>query len=151
MRRFVWAACVLLVAGCSWGSDEEPAPTTVVTTTTADPVVGFDFSDALVPGIDRSVTPPVVVMPSCFGGVTRVAIVGEDLEQTAWEVVPVDLENPPVLDRVSLGVAPDGFETSVPLAEGEPITGILVVNGPDNLGMLVLAEGGSSVEPAGCD
>lgn len=151
MRRLISAAFVLLAVGCSWGSGEDSTPTTAATTTSAEPVVGFDFSGALVPGIDRSATPPVVVMPECFGGVTRIALVGEDLKVTAWEVVPADPQNPPTLDRVSLGAAPDGFETTVPLAEGAPITGILVVNGPDNLGMLVLTEGGSSVEPAGCD
>lgn len=129
----------------------DPTPTTVAPTTSAEPVVGFNFSDALVPGIDRSGTPPVVVMPECFGGVSRVALVAEDLESTAWEVVPADPQDSVVLDRVNLGVAPDGFETKVPLAGGVPLTGILVVNGPDNLGMLVLTEDGSSVDPQGCE
>ncbi|MBI2683842.1 MAG: hypothetical protein HYX33_00375 [Actinobacteria bacterium] len=152
MRRLVWAAFVLLAAGCSWGSGEDSRPTTVAPTASVEPVVGFDFSDALVPGIDRSSTPPVVVMPECFGGVTRMALVGEDLNETAWEVVPADPQHPPVLDRVSLGVAPDGFETKVPLAEGVPLnSGILVVNGPDHLGLLLLTGGGSSVDPRGCD
>lgn len=152
MKWLIWSAFILLAAGCSWGSDEDSAATTIVPATSGDPVVGFDFSDALVPGIDRSSTPPVVVMPECFGGVTRMAVVGEDLRDTAWEVVPADSRSAPVLDRVTIGVAPVGFETTVPLGEEMALSsGILVVNGPDHMGLLALSGDDSNAEPSGCD
>lgn len=131
-------------------SNDAPAPRAATPSTTTESVVGFDFSDALVPGIDRSASTPVVLVPECFGGVTRVALVGRGLEETVWEVVSADPHNPPSLERVSLGIAPDGFVTVVPLVDGAPLTGILVVNGPENLAMLSLVEGGGSVSPQGC-
>jgi len=100
--------------------------------------------------VDLTAVPAVVMIPDCFGRVNRVALVAKDLRSTEWEIVADDAAKPPKLVRVSLGEAPEGFKTVMPLAVGTTPAGIVVVNGPDHVGMAAFDKASSDTTPRGC-
>ena len=157
MRRFVGPLCVAVaLSACSWGSNEpneRSSPSTQPPVVTTEPLVSLrDFFDISVPlEVDLRSSPAVLMIPACFGGVDRVALVSADIRSTLWEIVLASPSATPLrVDEFSIGQAPEGFRISVPLTGGVPPSAIVVVNGPDHLGMVALDNADAPTPPPSC-
>jgi hypothetical protein len=145
-------ACLLIVfsvmiSGCAWGGNSDR---TSETTTTTIPQL-FDFSDVMSPGLDSTTTPPLIIVPECLPGVTRVALISGDFEDTLWEVVALNGNEGMDLEEVSIGSEPNGFRTRVALADSSRYIGIVVVSSATEVSLLaVVGSSGHYTPPRGC-
>ena len=127
------------LTGCtSWETSRAPGET--VRKISKPVPFEFGMSGIIRLTVDLTVDPPVLLVPSCFGPITRVAVVSADLRSTYWEIVAAPTGVAPPL-AVRLGTAPSGFRTSQAASVGVAVlrVGIVVVNGPRQLGMSVLS------------
>jgi len=130
----LFSGTALFVAAVRSGlGDQSPRPR--ARTSTTDPVVGFDFSDAVPVCLEREGRSVRGTVPSTFGRVERIALVGQDLTATIWEV----LATPGVdLTSFEIGSTPPGFSAEQPLQGEVAPDGIVVFNGPTSVGMAAL-------------